>query len=672
MAGASALFVAVFGGSTLLGWIIDSGALKDLFGQGITMKANTAISLCTAGLALALLTFSPGSGRWHQAGRWVAWVPLIIAGLTLIENVMGWDLGIDQLLFTEPAGTQATASPGRMGLPASIAITLGALAALWFDTKNRRWRLVSQILAVLVLALAVVPIMGYTYNVERYYSIPKYTGIAAHTAVALLGLGIAILLGQPDRGIMGVVLRDDAGGLMARRLLLPGLLLPFVTWWVRLLLQQHGYITAETGRVFGILFLSVCTGVLILFSARRISRLESQRRGVESAREKERARSDEERAVAEGALRLAKEEAEKANRAKSEFVAALSHELRTPLAPVSATLAILESQQDLSPQLRADVQMMRQNLDIEVRLIGDLLDLTRVEQGKIALDLSEVNLNEVLQAVAHMCGRPNAAPIELNLVAGAPMVRGDAIRLQQVVWNLVINAQKFTPAKGTIVLRTASAGASQWLIDVSDSGQGIHPDLMPRLFTAFEQGANTRSSRDGGLGLGLAICRKIVELHGGTITATSAGLQLGATFSVILPAVRESAAPMPLPRSPSPISTEPLFILLVEDHEPTRNAMVRLLEKLGHKVTAAADCSAARVAAEDSALNFIISDLGLPDGSGLDLVRELHPRFRGRAVALSGYGMESDIRDSHAAGFTTHLTKPVALAALREALAQRV
>jgi PAS domain S-box-containing protein len=385
------------------------------------------------------------------------------------------------------------------------------------------------------------------------------------------------------------------------------------------------------------------------------------------------------------AERRARAEAERASEAKSEFLATLSHELRTPLTPVLLTVSLMESHPGLPEDLREDVATIRRNVELESRLISDLLDLTRVAKGKLQLDTQDVDLHLILRAAIDICQREASARLSLDLRAARHMVRGDSTRLQQVFWNLINNAQKFTPPEGTITVRSSNAEGNRIRVEVTDTGSGIDAGLLPRLFNAFEQGEGRTAWQQAGLGLGLAISRKLAEAHGGTVSASSAGRGRGATFVVDLPVV-EVFVPefMPPARSQQlagaaagsggdqpadqPAGDPPLAVLVVEDHEPTLRIMSKLLRGLGHRVTGASTVASATAAARQDGFDLIISDLGLPDGSGLDVMRQLRDRFEGRAIALTGYGMESDVAASRDAGFVEHITKPVDLNKLQLAI----
>ena len=366
----------------------------------------------------------------------------------------------------------------------------------------------------------------------------------------------------------------------------------------------------------------------------------------------------------------AKEAAERASVAKSDFLATLSHELRTPLTPVLLTISLMESNPRLPPELREDVATIRRNVELESRLISDLLDLTRIERGKLQLDEQDVDLHLIVRSAIDICQREASAKLTVDLRATKHTVRGDSTRLQQIFWNLINNAIKFTPAEGTITVRSRSAGERRVGVEVSDTGAGIDPALLPKLFSAFEQGDVRVERKQAGLGLGLAISRKLAEAHGGTITVHSEGRGRGATFTVELPLI-DVPAHAAFPRQPAPLRREagrPLNVLLVEDHEPTLRVMERLLRQIGHRVTGVTSVASATAAAGRDGFDLIISDLGLPDGSGFDFIRPLREKYAGRAIALTGYGMDSDIAASREAGFAEHLTKPVDFEALDSAI----
>jgi PAS domain S-box-containing protein len=368
--------------------------------------------------------------------------------------------------------------------------------------------------------------------------------------------------------------------------------------------------------------------------------------------------------------RAARAEAERASEAKSDFLATLSHELRTPLTPVLLTVSMMESHPGLPPDLREDIATIRRNVELESRLIGDLLDLTRISKGKLQLEFQDVSLHPIIRSAIEICQREASAQLVLELSAARHTVRGDRTRLQQIFWNLVNNAQKFTPPGGTITVRTSDLPDDRVRIEVRDTGVGIDPAVLPKLFNAFEQGDVRVQRQQAGLGLGLAISRKLAEAHGGAIFACSAGRGQGASFVVDLPVIEvtEPAQPPVLPPT-APINLDKtLQVLLIEDHEPTLRVMTRLLSSLGHRVTGVTSVATATAAARSGNFDVIISDLGLPDGSGLDLMREVRAMYEGRAIALTGYGMESDVAASRAAGFAEHLTKPVDIEKLSAAI----
>src|SRR5437868_4595896 len=363
------------------------------------------------------------------------------------------------------------------------------------------------------------------------------------------------------------------------------------------------------------------------------------------------------------ALEEAKNEAERANRAKDKFLAVLSQELRTPLTPVLMSAAALEQEPGIEPELRRQFGMMRRNVELEARLIDDLLDLTRVPHGKLQLLFSRpVDVHSLLahsEQIVRSDARNKSLVLRLELRANEHHVAGDDARINQVFWNLIKNAIKFTPAGGQITVRTANPSPGQLVITVSDNGIGIGQETLPFVFRAFEQGDIRGLQLCSGLGLGLSISKAIAELHGGTIRAESAGRGLGAVFTVQLGTV------LPFPEAQIQASQPRRFrgkshhLLVVEDHEPTLTVLTRLLRDQGHDVMPASTVHDALTLAAEHTFDFVISDLGLPDGSGIDLMMRLSNDYGLRGIALTGYGMAEDLVKTQRAGFLAHLVKPI-------------
>jgi len=362
-------------------------------------------------------------------------------------------------------------------------------------------------------------------------------------------------------------------------------------------------------------------------------------------------------------------------RHKDHFMAVLSHELRTPLTPVLAAVTLLRRSPLLDDDARELVEMIGRNAELEARLIDDLLDATRIEQGRMSLFRRPVDLGTVVARAAEVCWpdlEAGGVALEIDPAGGPFLVDADAARLQQVFWNLMRNAIKFSPAGGRVRVACRREGESWVAAEVIDGGVGIDAELLPRLFTAFQQGDEAQVRRFGGLGLGLAICKAIVELHGGTVAVQSGGRGAGATFSVRLPllvGVQSAPSEGEPDRADARPSARPLRILMVEDHADGGRAMGRLLTADGHAVQWATDIATALGLAGEYPFDLLISDLGLPDGSGLDLMRSL--RHRGSTlpgITLSGYGQEQDVDQSREAGFALHLTKPVDFEELRAAI----
>ncbi len=383
-------------------------------------------------------------------------------------------------------------------------------------------------------------------------------------------------------------------------------------------------------------------------------------------------------------LERAHQEVLASSRLKDDFLATLSHELRTPLNPVLLVAGDAANNPDLSPAIRADFRMIRKNVELEARLIDDLLDLTRISRGKLSLEKSLVDVHAVLHDAISIVRDEliqKQIILKLDLAAENHGVAGDPVRLQQVFWNILKNAVKFTPSGGRITVesRNATAG-NEFTIAISDTGLGMTRSELARIFEAFTQGEHASgggSHRFGGLGLGLAISRMLVEQHGGAIAADSCGRDQGSTFIITLPLVRASegiageAKDNGITQSGyAGDNAATVHVLLVEDHEPTRTALAQLLTRRHYQVKSAGSIAQARILAGTHQFQLLISDIGLPDGSGLDLMQELRAGNKKiRGIALTGYGLAQDLERSQQAGFTHHLIKPVRVQSLEAALA---
>ena len=658
---AASVLVMLVGALALAGWLLEAETLKGL-SAGITIKANTAVALLLAGLSTWLLCGRPDAWR-RRAGQVCAGLVGTIGLGTLSQHLFGWDLGIDQLLFTEPPGAPATASPGRMGPPASVCFSLAGAALLLLHA--RRSALLAQLAAIAIGLIAILVITGYAYGAETLYGVARYTGIALNTAIALFALSFGLLAASIDRGLASLLAGDGAGSLMARRLLGFAIAVPLLLGWLRLWLEKAGYFESRFGIAALMLAIIVILATLIARTAILLNQAERQRLAAQAAvrdrlHELETMmevlpigvfitldRSAQEitgnraardllrlpqlhdtlpfrvsihealahfrvlvdgvdvppdalpvpRAAREGvathdleleivfpdgALRhelvsamplldaqgrprgaissmmditarkaaereredlLAREQearaaAEAANRAKDEFLATVSHELRTPLNAILGWTLILRDSITLDETTRRlALATIDRNCKAQAQLIEDLLDVSRMIAGSLRLELGPVSLVEVIEVATDVV-RPAAnhkgIELRLRLDGAAAQVSGDSMRLQQVVWNLLTNAVKFSAEEGAVDVELANDAGSA-VITVVDSGQGIDPEFLPYIFDRFRRADGRETRRHGGVGLGLSIARSLIEMHGGTLEAASAGLGRGATFKVRLP-----------------------------------------------------------------------------------------------------------------------------------------
>ncbi|MBD2439474.1 ATP-binding protein [Nostoc sp. FACHB-110] len=368
----------------------------------------------------------------------------------------------------------------------------------------------------------------------------------------------------------------------------------------------------------------------------------------------------------------AQEAAETANRIKDEFLAVVSHELRSPLNPILGWAKLLKKRTlGEAASLRA-LETIERNAELQVQLIDDLLDISRILRGKLALNLENVNLASTIESAletVRLAAEAKSIQINLHLDSHIGQVKGDSGRLQQVVWNLLTNAVKFTPSGGQVAVYLKQID-SQVQIQVQDTGKGISPDFLPYVFESFRQADSSITRRSGGLGLGLAIVRQLVELHGGRVWAESLGENQGATFTVCLPAQpsQDAANNNSTAYASSLLSSvesplEGRKLLIVDDDVDTREFLAFFLEQQGAIVTTASSAYEALLSISQSPPDLLLSDLGMPDVDGYALIREVRSRSATEggqipAIALTAYAAETTQQQVFAAGFQMHIAKP--------------
>lgn len=363
----------------------------------------------------------------------------------------------------------------------------------------------------------------------------------------------------------------------------------------------------------------------------------------------------------------AREEAEKANRIKDEFLAVLSHELRTPLNPILGWTKLLKRGR-LDPARSAEaLNTIERNAKLQAQLIEDLLDISRIMRGKLVLNRESADLTAVVSAAietVRLAAEAKQINLDLQFDHEDYFVFGDAGRLQQVFWNLLSNAVKFTPERGQVKIYLTQIGHLVQ-IQVMDTGKGISPDFLPYLFEYFRQEDGSITRKFGGLGLGLAIARQIVELHGGVISAESNGENQGATFTVRLPllkrAIADSAPPPADSEAFDDLPLKGIRAMVVDDDLDTREFLTFLLETNGAIVTPLDSASQAIRAIEQSAPDILLSDIGMPEVDGYALIQAVRALKNGSipAIALTAYAGDSDRQQALEAGFQRHVSKPI-------------
>ena len=953
---ALALLALCIGGAALLGWILNNEILKRVHPALVTMKANTSVCLMLVAVSVFLIQDRPVSSLRRRLSYLVAAIVASIGLITLSEHVVGWNTGLDQLLFYESVDEAGPSFPGRMGVAASLNFSLLGLGLAFLDARSKRWFRVANLSVSFVIVITLLVFLYYFYGIEQLKPFELYFTIALHTVVAFLSVSAAMLLARPERGMVAMLLGDSPGSIVARRML-PALLIVILLGWLSL---STGWFSPGFATAIFVLSLLLLLALLIWLTAVSLNRTDRERRNVDLAlRESEsrltalleqlpvgigltdregrflirnsllnnfvgerlapldpvfgsrwRAWDDEGRlldaaewpsaralrgesvspgvemlytaadgkqiwtrvlsvpfrdqadelsgvivvvqdideqrraenrldvifrvselirthddpyelsyAVAEtigihlkarrclfneidvardleivhrdycdginsvaGEHRLsdyssltsnemqngrtvvnsdsktdsrtaadyhrsyepngerayiavplmregrwvaslwvsddqprqwareevslcktvaertwtaieklraevererllvnvqeARDAAERANQLKDEFLATLSHELRNPLNVILGYSELLLRMREIeeSPKLVQMAEALRRNAQSQSQLINDLLDLSRLQRGKISLNQETVSLAAIIDnAVETVRSEAATKGIEIRLQASDQLllVDGDRLRLQQIAWNILNNAVKFTPAGGNIKISLSNENDYAVLV-ISDSGQGIDPVFLPHVFEMFRQADGSNRRRHGGLGIGLALVQQLVQLHGGKISAESQGTNKGSQFTVRLPLLRDT--------SPVAVATPGLLplnvfaqtnFLIVDDSEDTIRMLEQLLKMAGANVSAATNGADALRLAADNEFDVILSDISMPEMDGFEFLQRLR-KIAGRqtvpVIAITGFGRSHDIERARAAGFYSHLTKPLNLQTLSNVL----
>ncbi len=668
----AALVALILGVGTIVVWI--NPAYFTALNPGLLlMRLNTAVAMSAAGLSLGLFYRAvPGSNRERLAKAFAVFV-VLVGGLTAAEDIFAVDLGID-LCFGGGTFAGDLASPlvrhiGRMSLNASLSFFCLGMAMVGLDASIRipgRRPIYTAPLFTLLGALPTASaLVGYLMGTQAFTGFLQSTTMLLHTAAGLMFLAAGIWATRPHRAPLSGVLSSGTGGFLLRWLTPGAAVLLLLQGWLITMGRNRGLVAPDEGTALMLYGSLVLLSYLILLASRAVAAQEAKARHAELAYRAQ--------------LVQAKDDAERANQAKDHFLAALSHELRTPLTPVLLSTTALRLDTRLPEDVHADLAMVERNVRLEARLIDDLLDLTRIAHGKLQLNNELCDVHSLLGHAIEIVrddAHDKHIQIVVDLKAKFSSLSCDPARLQQVFWNVLKNAVKFTPGGGHIQVSTADSDSEGCLrVEVTDTGVGFVPETSERLFLAFEQGNFDTTRRFGGLGLGLSIVRAIVDLHGGVVSAKSAGIGHGAAFCIQLPGALKMPSNLSVDRQPrvSDPSCMGLRILLVDDHEATLTILAKLLRRNGHEVITQGNVTQAIAAVADQARQFdvLITDLGLPDGSGHELLTELRrvdPQLQG--IALSGFGLQKDLERSKELGFRAHLVKPVLFRELSAVLAE--
>ena len=532
--------VMVIGCLALLGWAFHIAALKGKWSGGIPMLPLSAVSFAIAGTALLLAQYA--DVRWSMiASRILAVVVGGIALVTLAESAFSIPFGLHTALFHDEVVSSDARASGRMALNTAFVFLICSAGLVLLQRDRESRRMSSQFLATLMLIISFLALIGYTFGVRNFYSFQMLSGMSLYSAVTFTLLGVGLLFSQLDRGVPALLMDPGAAGFVARRLIPGTLVLPIVFTLLRVAGENNGLFDSNLGASFVVVAEMVAFLLLIGWSARVLRSTDRTRADLYVREQKaheasERARADAEAATTQAIA--ARAEAERANGAKSDFLAVMSHELRTPLA------AIMGYQELLADGITGPVneQQTQQLGRIKVSarhllsLIDEILTFTRLDAGQETLTIEPADLRNLIDDSVEIV-EPLARARRLDLQAVKPLVETiietDATKVRQMLVNLLTNAVKFTEEGSVRVM--GEVRGDQVVLVVSDTGPGIDSEHHHKIFEPFWQVEQKATRRTTGTGLGLTVTRRLANLMGGDIAVLSTAGS-GTTFTIILPA----------------------------------------------------------------------------------------------------------------------------------------
>jgi signal transduction histidine kinase/CheY-like chemotaxis protein len=643
-----ALYALAGGLTSFVGYVANVPRLTDWLNSGISIQPNATIAVTSAGLAVLLLR----AGHRRTAGVFGVLVA-VIGATVLFEYATGIDLGIDALfLFDRTWGRVGVITAGRMGPSGAMSwTTLGlaiVLAALPSRHRPQAW---AAALALVAMSIGSLSLIGYLYGASALYTVPTITIIALQTTTFVLAVSIGVVVSIPERAPVRLITDPGPAGELMRRILPAVIVIPIALGLLRLWGEQGGLYDLAFGTAIRTLTEIALLSGLLWWAADAIGR---QARARQLA---------EEQLV---------ESLRDTDRRKNKFLATLAHELRNPLAPVLHAVALMRRRALRDPEIDRVSDVIERQVGLMGRLMDDLLDIGRITNDRLELRKQRGNLATIVRDAVEMC-RPLIQESEHAINIAAPestiLVEADPARLGQVFGNLVNNACRYSPLRSQIWIAMEREGASA-VVTVTDTGNGIPPAELSNIFDMFSQVDRTHRPHSG-LGIGLHLVKRLVEMHGGSVSAHSDGPGLGSRFTVRLPALAESAVMPDDVSTPAPeVSGEPHIarkVLVVDDNNDNAELLAILLQDMGHETHMAHDGVEGLAAAERLRPDVVLLDLGLPRLDGFEACRRIREQPWGKhmlMVAITGWGQDVDRRKSAAAGFDHHLVKPVDASAI--------